>query len=689
MIAAGATSASALALNKLAGGAAAPVFQAGTASAAERSVAGGENAGFSDRYQHLLTPLRIRNVVLKNRMISPNALPHYLQGPEVFPADPMLNHYANVARNGAAVVTFRGCLLGSAQNKMFDIDNSGVQNYLAQLADAIHFYDSKANVALTIDMEPAGYDISDTLPADPSAPMVAEKYRMTGDAKEIPLDKIEKMIADITALAKQYKDLGWDMVNLYMSYRSSILANSLSPAMNRRTDKYGGSLKNRAQLTIDLCQSIKSACGQDFLIEAQVSGQEEPGGYAIDDLIQYTKLWEGSVDILQIRDWDGRSSHPMGYNSKKGHPATLQYAEAIKKSGTSIVVAPVGGFQDLDLNEEYIASGKTDLVCMGRAFICDPEYGRKADEGRGEDVVPCILCNKCHGNANSPNIDVCSVNPALGLAHKVNRMVALDTTPKRVAVIGGGPAGMRAAVTAAERGHSVTLYEKNGTLGGQLLHADHVSFQWPLKDFKDWLIRQVKKNGIEVHLNNAATPERIKSGGFDAVLVAAGAEPVVSRIPGADGGNVYNVLEVFGNEKKMGKKVVVIGANQIGSQTGMHLALSGCKVTVLATGNELMPMEGPHQNTDVYEEMENFSWETRVMPKSISKGKVIYTDAQGKETSIPADSVVIFSGFKPKLDEAMTFAGCAPRVTTIGDCLEVGGFLRACNRTAFAAAVRI
>jgi len=249
-----------------------------------------------------------------------------------------------------------------------------------------------------------------------------------------------------------------------------------------------------------------------------VSGEEEAGGYTLEDLVKYAKLFEGYVDILQIRGKDLPASHPMGQNFKKGKNITLRYAEAVKKSGAKIAVAPVGGYQNLDLNEELIANGKADMIAMARAFIADPEYGRKAYEGRGDDVVPCILCNRCHGITRTPLLDICSVNPKIGIAHKVDRMVSAPFVQRKVAVIGGGPAGMKAAIVAAERGHRVTLYEKGDSLGGQLRHADFASFQWPLKDYKDYLIRQLGKTGIEVQLNTLATPEMIKARGYEAVL---------------------------------------------------------------------------------------------------------------------------------------------------------------------------
>ncbi|MBN1627840.1 MAG: FAD-dependent oxidoreductase [Deltaproteobacteria bacterium] len=675
LIATGAASASALTFKKVLG-TIAPVSQTDLARASEGPATAAMEAA-TNRYSHLLSSLKIGNVVLKNRMFSTKALPHYLQGPETFPADATISHYANVAKNGAAVVTV----------SRVNLEERGIQNYVAQIADAIHFYGAKANVALTQSAEPRGYNISDITP-DPSAPM--ERYRIM-EGKEMPVDMIQKMIEDFAASAKSYKDLGFDMACIYMSYRSSIFANSLSPAMNKRTDQYGGSLKNRARLTIELCQAIKKACGQDFLIDCQISGEEEPGGYTIEDVVKYSKLWEGSVDILQLRGYDGVSSHPMGYNSKKDEPLTLHYAEAVKKSGAKIITMPVGGFQYLDLIEEWIASGKTDMVGMARAFICDPEYGKKAYEGRGEDVAPCIRCNKCHGNSHAPNLDVCSVNPKLGLAHKIDRMIDAPTASRTVAVIGGGPAGMKAAIVAAERGHKVTLYEKDSTLGGLLRHSDFYSFQWPLKEYKNYLIHQVNKKGVEVLLNTEAAPDMIKAKGYDAVLFAIGAEPIIPKIPGVDGSNVYNVAIVYGKEKLLGKNVVFVGGGLIGTQTGMYLVENGHKVTILASGKQLIEMEGPHQGipTDTYQNMNNFSYILEATATRISEGKVFYKDRAGSEKSIQADSVVIYAGFKPRLDDAMKFSGTAGQFSIIGDCTGEDGTVQMCNRTAFGAASQI
>jgi 2,4-dienoyl-CoA reductase-like NADH-dependent reductase (Old Yellow Enzyme family) len=261
LAAAGVTSASALAIGKLAG-VVDPVFQTSVARASESPGTAAMKSAFSSRYRHLLSPLRIGNVVLKNRMMATRALPYYLQGPETFPADPAMSHLTNLAGNGAAIVTL--------STDKYDLSDSSVQNYLAQLTDAIHFYGAKASIALTQFQEPQGYSISDFTPPRQSG---QTRYFFFGQYKEMPVDMINKMNEDFANQAKGYQQLGFDMACIYMSYRSSIFAASLSPAMNRRTDQYGGSHENRARIVIELCQAIKKACGQDFLIDGQVSGE--------------------------------------------------------------------------------------------------------------------------------------------------------------------------------------------------------------------------------------------------------------------------------------------------------------------------------------------------------------------------------------------------------------------------------
>jgi 2,4-dienoyl-CoA reductase-like NADH-dependent reductase (Old Yellow Enzyme family)/thioredoxin reductase len=701
---AGAVAASTAGLvSKKVAGAFAPGAGASVAEAAEKTGGSGAKGVFSDRYRHLLSPLKIGNVVLKSRMTHTRSIPHFLQGPETFPNEQVISYYAGVAKNGCAIVTCKGArptprvrenLRGDTAHMMiWHINDPSVQNYFSQLADAIHFYDSLASVGIHI-AAPSGYNIS-------SAPVPDRMGRGNASSEAIPVELMQKMIEETVGQAKLYQGLGFDMVNIYMPYRAHILAHALSPALNKRSDKYGGNAENRARFPLELFQAIKKACGPDFLIEAQISGEEPAGGFTIKDVVEYAKIWEGTLDILQLRGVDGNIAHPVGLNSVKEKPITLAYAEAVKKSGAKIVVAPVGGYQDPDLSDNFVASGKTDLIAMARAWICDSDYGRKLYEGRGEDVVPCIRCNDCHGiSMSGPWYSWCSVNPKIGHAHRLNRMIDPPAAPKKVAVIGGGPAGMKAAIVAADRGHKVTLYEKNDFLGGQLRYSDFSDFKWPLKNFKDYLVRQLDKAGIEVVLKTRATPEMIEAKGYNAILVATGAEPYMPDIPGADGRHVRPPLYVYGNEKSLGKNVVVIGGMQIGVETGIHLARLGHEVTVMTPERRLATDANEIHYVSTlraeYESLDNFKTITQATAKRIDADKVVYVDGRGAEKSIPADNVVIYAGRTPRRDEALKFYGAAERFFTIGDCKIPGilekhkdGNVASSMRTAFAAASQI
>jgi pyruvate/2-oxoglutarate dehydrogenase complex dihydrolipoamide dehydrogenase (E3) component len=219
----------------------------------------------------------------------------------------------------------------------------------------------------------------------------------------------------------------------------------------------------------------------------------------------------------------------------------------------------------------------------------------------------------------------------------------------------------------------VTLYEKDGALGGLQKYTDHTKWNWTYKDFKDWLIHQVDKAGVEVKLNTAATPSMIKSAGYDTVLVATGAALVTSRMKGADAKNVFNILTCYSNKKALGKHVVMIGAGKFGTEAAVSMVLDGHKVTVLAPDEEMIhPRDvGPHNvgtQERIYKNHPDFTYHMKTIPKSISGGKVTYTDEKGAEKSIQADSIVIWSGLKPRTEDAEKFVGSADEVLLVGDC---------------------
>ena len=407
----------------------------------------------------------------------------------------------------------------------------------------------------------------------------------------------------------------------------------------------------------------------------------------MEELVEYVKLCDGLVDIFQIRGATDAAAHPSGVNSQKGDPVTLRYARALKAAGTSALIGPVGGYGDPELIENALQNGDCDLVFMSRAFIAEPEYIDKLQ--RGERITPCILCNKCHVRPGDPTFG-CTVNPQLALSMNPNFYTHIKpvTEKKRVAVIGGGPAGMAAAITAAGRGHAVTLYEKGDQLGGQLLHARHTDFKWPLTDYLDYLIKQLHDCGAEVRMSTPATPELLQ--GYDAILYAAGAVEILPEIPGIETLRVWKPLEVYGNESELGNRVLVIGGSDTGVETAWHLAILGHQVTNIS---RRMP-EGFFKDADRYRErMEQSGNGGRLesIPKvshiALSPGGVTFTHR--KETrALEFDDVVVCGGVCPVRSDIAEYSQNCPYFRVIGDS-NVPGDIRTGIKDAYTAAMLI
>jgi 2,4-dienoyl-CoA reductase-like NADH-dependent reductase (Old Yellow Enzyme family)/thioredoxin reductase len=691
---------------------------------AEASTTGAGAGVFSDRYASLLSPIRLGNVMVKNRMIQTPSIPRNLVGPENISADQMIEHYANIAKNGCGIC-FVEALSGT--------EDEAVNRYHAQMIEAMHFGGALVCTG-------ASHASEGPMPAGPGMPpqsgmsedkggtggssggveyAIGNRTTMwNGDGKlqretpatEIPVEMIREMIEETVTHAKFLKSFGYDAILFGMSYRKSMLAQALSPVLNTRKDKYGGSVENRARLALEMFSAVKKACGEDFLVIANMSGEElgegwdgsYTGGYTTQDAAEYAKVWEDALDILMVRGWSDNESHPTSFNFPQGDPPILRYAADIKKGGAKLAVAPNGGFRNPDLNEAYLSQGKADMIAMARNWIAEPAYARKLAEGRGEDVTPCLLCNECHTHGRAPWVAGCTVNPKMGIAHRLPLLIDAPAAPRKVAVIGGGPAGMKAAITAAERGHQVTLYEKTESLGGQLKVMDYVSFKWTFKEFKDHLVRQVEKSGITVHLRTKATPKMLRKEGYDVVLAALGSTPNMPEISGATQRNVIAPLYAHGN-KTLGKNVVIIGGDQIGTETGMYLASEGHRVTVLAgeTGTaEATETVTPFDASEFYLTStrwaflgDAFRYIVGAEVKEIAGDAVVYLDADGKEQRLAADNIIVSQGRNPRLTEAMTFSTAAGRFGAVGDCNARGGIvrkgIRKAMRSAFAAASEI
>lgn len=652
----------------------------------------------SRQFQYLLSPIQIGSHILKSRMIAPQALPHYLQGSEPYPSEAIIHHVSNIAKNGAAIVAF-GAWDDTDQRKaggtashfpMFDYSDPSNETYVCKLVDCIHFYDSLASIYL-MPLEMPNFQPKPSM--DKPFPMW---FSPVEKVSEITQTMMQDMIDLAVKKALYFQQLGFDMISLQMSYREFMhigLSKFFSPLTNDRTDEYGGDAVGRGKLALDMCRAIKAACGKDFLIDLWIAGEEEPGGITAEDTVSFAKAAEGIVDILQIRGGNINPVHPTGFNSCESEPVTLHVAKKVKESGAKLVVAAAGGYGNPRYNERFIAEGMLDMVAIGRQFICDSNYGKKIYEDRPEDIVPCQRCAKCHvPYEKGPWIFVCSGNPTMGIADRLDKMVSPAVCPKKVAVVGGGIAGMEATLEASRRGHRVTLYEKSAQLGGQLLHADYPEFKWPLRNFKDYMIRQVLKANITLKLGTEATPAVIAAEGYDAVIVAIGAEPKNLSIPGADSKKVIMPIAVYGHEEELGKNIVVVGGGEIGAETGLYLAECGHHVTLLTRQDRVAPDATCTHYREMFEERwlreKNFHFLTNVQSESVTDTGVIYRDKAGALCELPADNVVISGGRAADTEFALSFYGSANDFFLVGDC-KIPGNVQKCMRMAYAAATRL
>lgn len=657
-------------------------------------------------YGYILEPVQVRGKQLKNHLLqSKCSLPPKLET--------LADFYEDTARNGAAMVTvwigdYVKAVETGHEGKLggvkYDMRDETVRAAYRDLLDRVHAHGTLASASLQ-DLEPKEYNISDT-PNWDEIPARGDYNSMTYHNKPgIPADRLEEMMQEFVDACVDLYSLGFDAVTFYMSYRASILCNSLSPVLNQRTDCYGGSTNaERVRLTVELFTRIREAC-PDLILEVQCSAEEEAPGYTVEDWLEYSRAWEGLVDMMQVRGFDGSATHVSGVNMAEHYPPNLKFAEAFKKAKINILVSPVGGFGDPADIERFIENGQTDLVSIARQFIADPKYYEKLKAGApAKYFVPCIRCNDCHGRHR------CPANPLSLIGNKI-----YEETPeksKKVAVIGGGPAGILAATTAAKRGHAVTLFEKSGKLGGQLNIATVPTFKWPLRIFMEYHIAMLGESRAKVCLNTEATPELIREGGYDAVIVAVGSEPKCIPVKGADAPHVWLADDAMCNEEELGLRVVVVGGGTTGRETAIHLAQNGHKVTMLTRQQAALfrDFHAQRAEEDLAEFEPNFDyiehcavneigdgWLTATVKRGIPKVKLGFggfaipghmsfdlesgawpiaqydeSNATVEEIRLEFDSVVVSGGRIANVELGEKFIGCAPEVYIVGDGVKPG-----------------
>jgi len=625
---------------------------------------------YKQQYPHLFTPLKIRDLIVKNRIMSaPNMMFRTIGGR---PDDYYIRYLEHKARGGAGIVTLGEANVCDGGNHTPGMETT-LENLAiyAEMSRVIHEHGAAANVELTH----GGMRAKPQFNHDPSLIMGPSELDnpMTGaHVKAMTEADMEYVANGFADTAAYYFHAGFDTVLLHCAH-SWLLTQFMSPLVNQRTDEYGGSLENRLRFPLYVLKKVRERIGPDRALTIRLSGSERhPDGFTTQDMIKFLEKAQEFIDMAEISTenmpWQFTTPYvPRGQN--------VPMAEEIKKSGSIFIpIYAHGAILEPEQAEEIIASGKADGVSMSRALIADPYLPKKAAAGRPGNITPCLRCLNCTDNDNLNRHFVCSVNPLTGHELRLGFGDSVETAAdrKKVLIVGGGPAGMQAAITAAALGHTVTLVERGPVLGGLLRFTETDSFKHELRRFREYLVRQTGKSSAKILLNTAVTDELVDSIDPDGIIIATGSEPVVPPIPGVE--SARHATDIYFDPGfDMGERVVIIGGGLVGLEAGLHLSNLGKRVTVLELCEEVARDAKWVYRAGLMHAVDESGMEivTLANTKEISASGVTYENG-GKTVSAAADTILYATGMRPVNAAYFALYGKAPSVALIGDAKKPG-----------------
>jgi 2,4-dienoyl-CoA reductase-like NADH-dependent reductase (Old Yellow Enzyme family)/thioredoxin reductase len=658
------------------------------------------------KFEHLLSPMKVGNITYRNRIVSaPMAFSLVAQNPMA--REVSYRKLEAPAKGGNACVIlgetdinftdairipgFRPFDFGNPEEDMETFEAVGMyakrikQHGAVALAELVHCGQEKV---------PFGPGEEAIGPCE-TLNLAGVKVRAMNESD------MERVANDFAKAATYMKKAGFDGILVHGGH-GFIFTQFLSPIMNQRTDEFGGSLANRAKFPIQVCKAIREAVGPDFLFELRIDGTDhQPGGITAEETGEFIQMVEQYLTSVHITCGIYAESVKSGTESSMFHEHGLNIEQAaIVKKYTSLPVGAVGGINSPEQCEEAIAAGKIDFVILGRQMLADPEFTNKCIAGEEDQIRRCLRCYKCFPGSPEEGYDDlpytsqelalivghCTINPKAHLPFDPEALPPAKES-KKVLVVGGGPAGLQAAITAAERGHKVTIADKSDRLGGLLYFTDVDVDKPDLREFKNVLIREVKKHEVEILLNTEVTPEFLKAFGADSIIVATGSEPCIPPVKGIE--HAYQAMDVYNGTCKPGKKVVMIGGGLVGCEAGLHLAKTGHDVLVIEM-QERMANEsfGMYREALITEMVENnIQMMTKTKCLEIETSGVTVETAEGTQ-KIEADTVLFALGMKSVDNTELKDAAGDIPVYIVGDAIAPGK-VDQCTRSAYLAAIEI
>ena len=634
------------------------------------------------KFPHLCQPITLGRVTFRNRMFSaPMGGTDITADCSVGPRTP--GFYELRAKGGAAAVTASELVVHpqTDASHMFHINLTTPGNLAGWtfLADAVARHGAVPSVELSHSGQYAGTYLVDK---DKKKSLTqfgpSDWVRPDGiPVKALTKEQIADIVKSYGEAATLAKRVGFQMVMVHGGH-GWLVNQFLSPAFNHRTDEYGGSFENRLRFAREVLTEVRKAVGPGFPIEFRMSGAELfDGGYILEDGVKIAQGVEDLVDLIHV----SAGSYQFGFFTTHlpmfaPHGNNVYLAAEIKKH-VHKPVATIGALNDPAQMEEIIASGKADVVEMARALLADPFLPNKVMAGQEDEIVRCLRCFTCMAERPTTGTRRCTVNPLIG-----RECEGTDVLPaarkKKVVVAGGGVGGMKAAITAAQRGHQVILLEKTGELGGILKSEQALPFKYEMYQLGLTFARQMEKEGVEVRLNTPATPELLEQLAPDALILAVGSSPIVPPLPGIDGDNVVVVNNYYLEKEKVADTVVVLGGGLAGCECAVHLGMEGKQVHLVEMRDSLAVDCNIRHRPILMQQVDKYTTvHTGLQGLRVTEEGLVCKDGEGNEVLIPGKTVICAVGQRSNRDTVNELRGCAPFVREIGDCARVSNITNA------------
>ena len=615
----------------------------------------------------ILQPIEVGGQTFKNRIMFPPLTTGYEKNGMISEQD--MGFYTRLAKGGVGYIVMGDVApinSFSPTPKLFD--DSQIPAFKA-LADSVHAYGTKLGVQL---FHPE-YDVDAINSLFMQKKFDEMRQRLHHDmmffTDEVSEEMLMAIIDKMCACAVRAQKAGVDVIQIHGDRLNGCLC---STRMNHRTDKFGGSLENRVRFARMLTRAIRKAV-PDMVIDYKLSivtPQRGKGGIDEADAVQFAQwLVEDGVDMFHVAQANHTGNMadtipPMGVQP---YGFFVKIAGHIKKA-VNVPVSAVGRIVDAEMAARVIESGMADMVAMGRPLLADPDWGTKIAAGKACDIRRCISCNKgCTDAIQNRQFLSCVLNAENG--YENTRSIQPAAQKKKIAVLGGGPAGLEAARVAALRGHDVTLFEKTTTLGGQLNIACVPPRKEEMRRAAQDLIHAVCNAGVHLCMGQTRTAEQLKDAGFEAVINAVGAHSAAPRIPGIDSVNVADAWKVLAGEQQVYGTVAVIGGGMVGCETAEYLAARGCKVSVI----EMMDKIAAGESTTILPTLlENYkTYGVEQYPshkvKEFRMDAVVCENKDGAEVTIPCDYIVLAMGARSNEFDAAALEAASIPVYSIGD----------------------